>query len=188
MKNFILSIIFVGISIVGLAQEHLSFKGIPIEGSMSEFCQKLRAKGFTHMNTDNNLTLFNGDFTGRKAVVGVKATDDGKDVYSVVVFFDESEEWSTLVNTYDYYKHIYSRKYGNPTQSTEHNPSHSDSNLGLMHELNQGTVTWISSWSAIGGSIDVSISKSGIYRGRVVIVYRDTQNTEAKIQKDIDDI
>lgn len=168
--------------------EHLSFKGIPIEGSMSEFCQKLRAKGFTHMSTDDNPTLFNGDFTGRNAVVGVTATDDGRDVYSVGVFFDESEEWNTLVNTYDYYKHIYSRKYGNPTQCTEHNPSRSDSNISLMSELNQVTVTWISSWSAIGGNINVYISKSDIYKGRVVIVYRDSQNTEAKIQKDIDDI
>ena len=28
-----------------MAQEHLSFKGIPIEGSMTAFCQKLKAKG-----------------------------------------------------------------------------------------------------------------------------------------------
>ena len=32
-----------------MAQEHLSFKGIPIEGSMTAFCQKLKAKGFTQM-------------------------------------------------------------------------------------------------------------------------------------------
>lgn len=40
-----------------MAQEHLSFKGIPIEGSMTEFCQKLKTKGFT--GTDFKL----GDLT-----------------------------------------------------------------------------------------------------------------------------
>ena len=35
-----LTVLFAVIDI--MAQEHLSFKGIPIEGSMTEFCQKLK--------------------------------------------------------------------------------------------------------------------------------------------------
>jgi hypothetical protein len=56
--------------------EHLTFKGIPIEGSMTEFCQKLKSKGFTSIGSENNLALFMGDFTGRNATIGVTATDD----------------------------------------------------------------------------------------------------------------
>ena len=105
-----LTVLFAVIDI--MAQEHLSFKGIPIEGSMTEFCQKLKSKGFTSIGRENNITLFSGDFTGRQATVGVTATDDGKNVFAVVVLFDPSGEWNTLVNTYDYYKDLYTRKYG----------------------------------------------------------------------------
>ena len=118
-----------------VAQEHLSFKGIPIEGSMTSFCQKLKAKGFTSIGRDNNLTLFTGDFTGRNATIGVTATDDGKDVFAVFVLFDPSGEWNTLVNTYDYYKDLYTRKYGRPSISKETNPANSDSNTALMAEV-----------------------------------------------------
>jgi len=47
MKKFIatLTVLFIAINI--MAQEHLTFKGIPIEVSMTEFCQKLKTKGFT---------------------------------------------------------------------------------------------------------------------------------------------
>lgn len=45
---------------------------------MTEFCQKLKSKGFTSIGRENNITLFSGDFTGRQATVGVTATDDGK--------------------------------------------------------------------------------------------------------------
>lgn len=38
-----------------MAQEHLSFKGIPIEGCMTVFCQKLKANGFTSIGHDGNL-------------------------------------------------------------------------------------------------------------------------------------
>lgn len=172
-----------------MAQEHLSFKGIPIEGSMTAFCQKLKAKGFTSLGRDNNITLFSGDFTDRKATVGVTATDDGKNVFAVVVFFDPSGEWNTLVNTYDYYKDLYTRKYGVPTISKENNPALSDSNTALMAEVHQGTVVYGSAWEVTGGDIQLSIEKSsGVYEGMVMIRYRDSQNVEAKIQNDLDDI
>ena len=172
-----------------MAQEHLSFKGIPIEGSMTAFCQKLKAKGFTSIGSENNLTLFTGDFTGRNAIVGVTATDDGKDVFAVVVLFDPSGEWNALVNTYDYYKDLYTRKYGKPSISKEKNPALSDSNTALMAEVHQGTVVYGSAWEVTGGDIQLSIEKSsGVYKGMVMIRYRDSQNVEAKIQNDLNDI
>ena len=166
-----LTVLFAVIDI--MAQEHLSFKGIPIEGSMTEFCQKLKSKGFTSIGRENNVT----------------ATDDGKNVFAVVVLFDPSGEWNTLVNTYDYYKDLYTRKYGKPTISKENNPAHLDSNTALMAEVHQGTVVYGSAWEVTGGDIQLSIEKSsGVYEGMVMIRYRDSQNIEAKIQNDLDDI
>ena len=182
MKKLIVSFAFVLIALTSYAQsssEHLTFKGIPIEGSMTEFCQKLKAKGFTSIGSENNLALFMGDFTGRNATIGVTATDDGKSVFAVAVLFDPSGEWNTLVNTYNYYKDLYTRKYGNPTISKEKNPAHSDSNTALMAEVHQGTVVWGSAWEVTGGNIELSIEKtSGIYEGMVMIRYRDSQNVE----------
>ena len=169
--------------------EHLSFKGIPIEGSITEFCKKLEDKGFSSIGSEDNITMFTGDFTGREANVAVAATDDGKNVFSVVVLFDPSGEWNTLVNIYTYYKDLYTRKYGKPAKTKEKNPASSDSNISLMSEIYQGTVVWASAWEVTGGDIELSIEKStGIYEGMVMIRYRDTQNVEAKIQRDLEDI
>lgn len=60
MKKHLLSLVLCCFAIFGFAQEHLSFKGIPIEGSMTAFCQKLTAKGFTQIGRDNNVTMFTG--------------------------------------------------------------------------------------------------------------------------------
>ena len=62
MKHILLSLLFCVTFYVN-AQDHLTFKGIPIEGSMTTFCQKLKSKGFTQMGKDKNITLFTGDFT-----------------------------------------------------------------------------------------------------------------------------
>lgn len=189
MRRILLSLALSLIMVGAFAQEHLSFKGIPIEGSMTSFCQKLISKGFNKIGTDNNITLFVGDFTGRQATVGVAATDDGNNVHSVVVLFDQSGEWNTLVNTYDYYKNLYTRKYGKPSACKEHNPSRMDSNTSHMYELIQGRVTYASAWEVTGGSIELSIEKANDYSdGMVIIRYRDAQNVEAKIQNDLNDI
>ena len=137
MRKILLLFFLVCCVLCSSAQEHLSFKGIPIEGSMYSFCQKLTGKGFTKIGTEGNISLFTGDFTGRKATVGVIAADNGQDVFSVAVLFDESDSWNTLVNTYEHYKDLYVEKYGKPSQCVEKNPSRSDSNTSLMYELFQ---------------------------------------------------
>lgn len=191
MKKLLFTLIVICFTFSGFAQtqNHLTFKGIPIEGSMTSFCQKLKAKGFTEIDRDNNITLFSGDFTGQNAMVGVTSSNDGQNVFGVTVIFESSEEWKTLVNTYDYYKDLYTRKYGTPSISKEKNPALGESNIYFMHELTQGTVVWGSKWEVEGGTIEISIEKSDNYGdGMVVILYRDSQNVEAKIQSDLEDI
>ena len=58
MKKIILVLTFFLTASNLMAQEHLSFKGIPIEGSMTEFCQKLKAKGFSPIDSENNMNCF----------------------------------------------------------------------------------------------------------------------------------
>ncbi|MCM1140580.1 MAG: hypothetical protein NC453_18575 [Muribaculum sp.] len=188
MKHFILTLCIILAALAANAQEHLSFKGIPIEGSITTFCQKLKAKGFIQLGSEGNTRLFKGDFTGRKATVAVTATDVGNDVYSVAVFFDESDSWNTLVNIYEHYKNLYTEKYGYPSQCEEYNPSRSDSNYSLMYELSQGRVTYNSLFEVSGGGILISIEKAEYPDGQVIIYYQDAQNAEAKRQSDLDEI
>ena len=57
MRKLIVSLAFMVITLTSYAQcgsEHLTFKGIPIEGSMTEFCQKLKNKGFTSIGSEKN--------------------------------------------------------------------------------------------------------------------------------------
>jgi len=196
MKRIISIVLVTAFAIMAMAQEqkpHLQFKGIPIAGSISAFCQKLQAKGFTQLrSTEKNIRIFTGDFTGRKSTVGVIATDDGKNVFGVTVLFDETESWNTLVSTYDHYKELYTTKYGHPSECIENNPglkSRHVSNTSLMSEVYQGRVTWASLYEVEGGSIQLSIEKgSGVYTGFVMIKYQDSQNIEQKRKNELDDI
>lgn len=129
-----LALIFAGINI--MAQEHISFMGIPINGSKTEFCKKLKTKGFTETTVED---VFSGKFTGQPTTI-VLASYDGTNIAAVGVYFDASGEWNTLVSTYNHYKDLYILKYGEPFNCEEYNPSNRDSNFSRMYELGQGTV------------------------------------------------
>ena len=58
-----------------------------------------------------------------------------------------------------------------------------------MSAVHQGQVVYGSVWKVTGGDIQLSIEKAdGIYEGMVMIRYRDSQNVETKIKKDLEDI
>lgn len=171
------------------AQNQLSIMGIPIEGSMVEFSSKMQRKGFSVVYQENEITLFRGEFTGRNATIGVNATEGTDNVYALIVYFDSSEEWNTLVSTYEYYKKLYSRKYGAPSYTIEENPAAINSNVYLMHELEQGNVLYGCEWQVENGDIEIRIDKaSQPYEGCVRIRYRNTKNLEEKIDNDLDEI
>ena len=188
MKKSILVITAMLCAITCIAEEHLKFKGIPIEGSMKSFCQKLATKGFSEVESDANSTLFRGDFAGSNATIGVVSDDEGENVFSVIVMFDGSNEWRVLLNTYNYYKDLYTRKYGKPAQVVEKNPAHSDDNTALMAEVYHRTAVWGCLWKLPAGEIEISIEKAGFYTGWVIVRYRDFLNEEAKTQKILEDI
>lgn len=168
---------------------HLSFKGIPINGNIQLFSKRLKAKGFKSIGSTDGIPFYSGKFTDTEVNVGVISTDEGKNVYGVVVLFPASEEWKELTGTYNYYKELYTSKYGTPKTSTETNPALYDDNLFLMAELRSGTVKYISCWNAKGGSIELSIENSGDYlKGLVVIRYRDDINLENKRKSDLNEI
>lgn len=189
MKNILLCICILLASLCAQAQEHLSFKGIPIEGNISSFCQKLKQKGFTQQRTQGREYFFEGEFTGREVSVKVTA-DEHNSVFGVDVILPDSDSWSTLTETYDHYKNLYIEKYGRPVQCKERNPASTNSNISYMLELCEEKVSWKSTFKAHGGSIKLSIEPTESYglQGYVLIKYEDHQNTMDKRKSDLEEI
>ena len=72
MKNLLLSVALMIVSISSYAQEKdvTKFLGIPIDGTKSEMIAKLKGKGFTQVNYDQNIIL-EGEFNGREVYIFV---------------------------------------------------------------------------------------------------------------------
>ena len=45
-------------------QEHLTFKGVPIDGTLSEYVAKMKSAGFKYLGEQDGTAILQGDFAG----------------------------------------------------------------------------------------------------------------------------
>lgn len=100
--------------------EHLTFKGIPIDGSLDSFVQKMKQKGFTYLTSFDNDVVMKGTFSGyNDCKIHVVSTKQKESVYCVVVIFPETDSWGILSSNYFKLKELLTTKYGEPSACTE---------------------------------------------------------------------
>ena len=103
--------------------EHLKFMGIPMEGPLDDFSDKIIAKGFQfEMVNDNNLTILQGIFAGHQASVLLQPNRNN-DIYRVQVIFGDGKNyftsWEKISSLYYELKDLLISKYGQPEECTE---------------------------------------------------------------------
>lgn len=124
MKRFI-SLIFFAISVLTSvaqvksdASKHLSFKGVPIDGTLASYVSKMKAAGFTHKLTKGGMALLDGEFASYKNChIGVSTLKANDLVYKIAVIFPERETWSELSTNYYNLQELLTEKYGRPSES-----------------------------------------------------------------------
>ena len=162
MKRNVLFLILLLIFSNVIASESLSFSGIPIEGSVTEYCYKLKMKGFSLLREEIDSQAFYGEFTGVPVTVWVSGSKSGQQIQNVAVFFEDEKGFfkfsSYVFNLYGYYKHLYSKKYGKPTRENENNLEKLVSTNTLIAELHKGKA-FGSVWELDNGLIEIAIVK-----------------------------
>ncbi|MDW5288881.1 hypothetical protein [Formosa sp. PL04] len=187
MKTILTTVIYFIIIITGFAQndlgsnEHMVFKGVPIDGTLSEYVSKLEKKGLNNLQTENGVALLNGDVAGYNDCYLVVSTISQKDlVYVLVVMFPVKDTWSTLSYTYSDLKEKLTGKYGEPSEVTEEFNSNfePDSDADKLYEVRNNNCIYHTIFHSENGGIDLSINydrDSGYF---VKLVYVDLKNTE----------
>jgi hypothetical protein len=178
-------------TILAQTSEHLTFKGVPIDGTLKQFCTKLEQEGFTLVGTDNGVALLNGDFAGYKnCTVGV-VTFGLKDVVcKVAVIFPECETWSTLSSNYFSLKEMLTEKYGKPSNCIEKFQTifkPSDDNE-RMYEVKFDRCKYSADFETPYGTIQLSIDHNSVVSCFVALTYEDKINSASVRAKSMEDL
>ena len=199
MKKVVISIIVVLATMISFAQNrvnadsspHLVFKGVPIDGKLSEYVSKMmKQNGFTHMGTEDGVVMLNGDFAGYKnCIVGVTTLKQKDLVSKIAVIFPQCDTWSSLSSNYFSLKEMLTEKYGKPSESVEKfQPYEPSDDRGRMHGVEMDRCKYYTTYETAKGTIQLSIEHGGIFGCFVTLVYSDKINSEIIKAQAIDDL
>ena len=190
MKRVVFFLTFLVMSLVCFGQtesEHLKFMGIPLEGSLSNFTNKLKAKGFKETTEGPNLLI--GYFAGiADCHIFITCFNNTNQVESVTVAFPVSESWSDLSTKFSNIKMMLTEKYGEPfDEHEEFEDPYIDDSLSKFREARLGKINFKSTFNIENGFAFLKIeSRSiGCY---VALYYFDKSNLQKAKSEALDDL
>jgi hypothetical protein len=195
MKTKFLTLIFSFTTALAFAQTsaHLSFKNVPIDGTLVEYVSKMKQNGFSHLQTEDGTAYLNGDFAGYKnCYVGVSTLKQKDLVHKIAVVFPEKDTWSRLSTNYFELKQMISEKYGKPSDEVEKFDVSSyaqpkDDNAKL-YEVKFDRCKYYTIWQTEKGEIQLSIDHNDVTSCFVKLIYLDKINGAIVNAKAKDDL
>ena len=129
MKKYLLLIlctlfISVSLSAQSKSNQHLKFMGIPINGSITNFQNKLIAKGFKYDKAiskaiEGPTRYYDGQFAGESVGLYVYYDHDQKFVYRVKITISR-EDVDQAISIMNKFRHLFEEKYGTAASSGTH--------------------------------------------------------------------
>ena len=174
------------------AQQHLSFKGVPINGTLKSYTDAMVKAGFHYELTQDGTALLTGDFAGYKGcTVGVSTLKNLDVVSRIAVLFPEKETWSAVLGDYEHLKNMLTVKYGTPSDSQEKFTGYIGDydNYLVMDALKDGEYVWYTTFTTELGDIELSIMSGTKYNTAMVrLSYYDKANSEKVRSAAMDDL
>lgn len=188
MKNIIATFILTFSIISGFSQQHLSFKGVSIDGTLKEYTKAMQLKGFTLQGMENGCSLLSGDFAGYKECVVMVSTLNNKDlVNKIIVIFSEHDTWKGLYDNYSLLQEMLTEKYGDPSENKEYFDGKNLDDQDKMIELTLQRCHYYTIYETDLGNIELSMECIN-YNKCVVLQYYDKANSAIVRQAAIDDL
>ena len=170
--------------------EHLKFKGIPIDGTLKDFTTKLIAKGYVLTSVDDNITSLKGSFAGyNDCSILVYGLDNTDLVYTVAVMFPYYKSWPLLEGNYNNIKSMLTTKYGEPVLCHEEfqrsTPPRDD--MSKYNELMLGRCDYSATFKTDNGLIILKLCNEDL-KCYVLLGYLDDINSSLGKAAAIDDL
>ncbi len=179
MKKVLFTIIAAILSITAFAQsEHLTFKGVPIDGTLNQFVTKMKTAGFTGGIDKNGMALLKGDFAGYKGCLIIVSTLQNKDLVNTIgVLFPKCSNWSTLEGNYYKLKEMLTTKYGEPDEEVEEfqHPYSANDDNSRMFELKMDRCNYYTLFRTKKGNLVLKLVTDD-YDCHVLLCYYDKIN------------
>lgn len=176
MRKLLFTFAFALMAMATFAQgDHMTFKGIPMQGPLNAFVQKLKSKGFTLVKTEQGAAALKGKFaTFNDCLVLVHA--EKNNVSSVAVLLPVQKTWNGITNRYYTLVDMLTEKYGTPETIEEFSDRDPGDDFSRFHAILNDECKYASKFKTQNGSIIISMIEVDP-RAWTASVYLNTRTT-----------
>lgn len=172
------------------SQEHLSFKGVPIDGTLDAYVANMKKAGFEYLGESDGVAMLEGDFAGyRNCTICVITLESIDVVNRIAVLFEEEDKWANLYGNYSNLKEMLTMKYGKYEECVEEfeGSTQPRDDFSKMYELSMDRCKYYTVWKTDKGSIELTIVND-LGDGVLRLSYWDKINTLSVQQKALEDL
>lgn len=176
MKQLLITFLIFMYSITSMAQtEHMTFKGVPIDGQLNAFVSALEKQGYTKKLQNDDGAILKGDFAGKSdCTIFVVATKVSKTVWKVAIKFPEKASWYSLKDEYKTFRESYTNKYGKPVTYEFFSDPYYEGDGYELQALRKKKCTYVSFFTSSRGNIALEMTDDSC----VQVGYEDGINVE----------
>jgi hypothetical protein len=170
--------------------KHLSFKSVPIDGSLKDYVAKMKKAGFSLSKSNGNYALLAGDFAGYKHCIVEVATLTHKDlVNKITVSFNACLNWASLLSNYTSLKDLLTEKYGKPGMNEETFQGYiTDNDDSKFYNVKVDRCKYYSTFVLGKGNIHLEITQDSNRVCFIKLTYTDKLNNETIKKVALDDL
>ena len=175
MKKIIVLIIFACGSLIStLGQEHLSFKGVLLNGDLSDFITQMKSKELNLKEKNAKTAILEGSFINKNCTIYVYCSETESIVWKVEVLLPKKIQWDDLTSEYFSTKELYQHKYGKGKSQEFFSAPHKEGGIDELEALKNKKCMYITNFKTEAGNISVEITTCGC----VKIIYKDRINAD----------
>ena len=171
---------------------HLTFKGVPIDGTLKQYVARMKKAGFTYVGKEDGVAILKGDFAGCKGCEVYVSTLEGNDVVSrIVVVFPDQETWEYLYGDYKHLKELLTEKYGQPSAVKEEFQGFNlscETDNDKLHKVKMDECKYETRFTTDKGEIVLWIEHDRFISTFVCLQYKDKINSSYIKQQALNDL
>ena len=159
--------------------EHMTFKGVPIDGTLNDYVNKMKKSGFDHIATEDGVAILTGDFAGYKdCTIGVVTLKPRNLVSKITVIFPYINTWSNLASNYYFLQELLTEKYGEPSEVLEKFDTYSkpEDDEDRMYAVKMDNCKYYTTYETDKGRIQLTIDHESVVSCFVRLSYYDKVN------------
>lgn len=161
-------------TLVILAEQHLMFRTLPIEGDLKTAVKEVKKWGFMGMKIKNVAALM-GTLDGEDVMVTLVATPETNTLFSATIIYEGTKQWEEAMAKYQTINASMTAQYGEPTEViSKWEPPYSIDNNPIQ-AFKEEKANYGCTYTAQGGTIAVNM----VYiedKICTIVAYIDEQN------------